>query len=106
MEMKRWSTRWKTKRWLWDPTLITIVTITFLLQAVNVKAGKELSLENAFLNRSHGKLSLVFLGDRRGHPCHPPRFDLSSDESASIGPLPQSLRCASEVDSQLKEKLS
>lgn len=49
MEMKRWSTRWKTKSCLWDPTLTTIVTITFLLQAVNVKAGKELSLENAFL---------------------------------------------------------
>uniref|UniRef100_A0A3P8XJW6 Fibrillar collagen NC1 domain-containing protein n=1 Tax=Esox lucius TaxID=8010 RepID=A0A3P8XJW6_ESOLU len=39
MEMQRWSTRWKTKRWLWNPTLIALVTYTFLMQAVNVKAA-------------------------------------------------------------------
>nr|XP_023998338.1 collagen alpha-1(XI) chain-like [Salvelinus alpinus] len=39
MEMQIWSTRWKTKRWLLNPTLTTIVTLTVLLQAVNVQSA-------------------------------------------------------------------
>lgn len=44
MEMQIWSTRWKTKSRLLYPTLTTIVTLTVLLQVVNVQAGKYLSL--------------------------------------------------------------
>uniref|UniRef100_A0A668AWH1 Collagen, type XI, alpha 1b n=1 Tax=Myripristis murdjan TaxID=586833 RepID=A0A668AWH1_9TELE len=40
MEMQRWSTRWKTKRWLWDSTLTTVVTLTLLLQAATVRAAE------------------------------------------------------------------
>lgn len=44
MEMQRWTTRWKTKRWLWDSTLIVTVTVILILQAANVRAGKMLFL--------------------------------------------------------------
>uniref|UniRef100_A0A665X0W0 Collagen, type XI, alpha 1b n=1 Tax=Echeneis naucrates TaxID=173247 RepID=A0A665X0W0_ECHNA len=37
--MQRWSTRWKTKRWLWDSTLTALVTLT-LLQAASVRAAE------------------------------------------------------------------
>ncbi|MGH0129019.1 UNVERIFIED_CONTAM: hypothetical protein FKN15_013132 [Acipenser sinensis] len=37
MEMQKWSTRWKTKRWLLDSTLI--ITFTFVLQTANVRAA-------------------------------------------------------------------
>ncbi|KAJ8357144.1 hypothetical protein SKAU_G00199380, partial [Synaphobranchus kaupii] len=40
MEMQMWSTRWKTKRWLLDSALTTIITFTFLLQAANVRAAE------------------------------------------------------------------
>lgn len=43
MEMQRWTTRWKTKRWLWDSTLAVAVTVVFILQAVIVRAGKKLT---------------------------------------------------------------
>nr|XP_015210957.1 PREDICTED: collagen alpha-1(XI) chain [Lepisosteus oculatus] len=39
MEMQRWSTRWKTKRWLLDSTLTTFITFTFVLLAANVRAA-------------------------------------------------------------------
>uniref|UniRef100_A0A4X2JRW1 Collagen type XI alpha 1 chain n=1 Tax=Vombatus ursinus TaxID=29139 RepID=A0A4X2JRW1_VOMUR len=35
--MERWSTRWKTKRWLWDSTITTFVVITFIFQAAEVR---------------------------------------------------------------------
>uniref|UniRef100_W5MMV9 Collagen, type XI, alpha 1a n=1 Tax=Lepisosteus oculatus TaxID=7918 RepID=W5MMV9_LEPOC len=37
--MQRWSTRWKTKRWLLDSTLTTFITFTFVLLAANVRAA-------------------------------------------------------------------
>lgn len=40
MEMKRWSTRWKTKRWLWDCSVTTLVTLMVILQADDARAGK------------------------------------------------------------------
>lgn len=40
MEMKRWSTRWKTKRWLWDCSVTALVTLMVLLQADDARAGK------------------------------------------------------------------
>lgn len=45
MEMQRWTTRWKTKRWLWDSTLTVAVTVVLILQAVIVRAGKKLMPE-------------------------------------------------------------
>ncbi|CAG5895738.1 unnamed protein product [Menidia menidia] len=38
MEMQRWSTRWKTKRWFMDSTVTAFITLTLVLQAANVKA--------------------------------------------------------------------
>uniref|UniRef100_A0A4W6FZG7 Collagen, type XI, alpha 1a n=1 Tax=Lates calcarifer TaxID=8187 RepID=A0A4W6FZG7_LATCA len=38
MEMQRWSTRWKTKRWLMDSTVTAFITLTLVLQAANVRA--------------------------------------------------------------------
>uniref|UniRef100_A0A3Q1CJQ5 Fibrillar collagen NC1 domain-containing protein n=1 Tax=Amphiprion ocellaris TaxID=80972 RepID=A0A3Q1CJQ5_AMPOC len=38
METKRWTTRWKTKRWLWDSTLIAVATLILILQAASVRA--------------------------------------------------------------------
>lgn len=52
MEMQIWSTRWKTKKWLLNPTLTTIVTLTVLLQAVNVQSGKYLSLAEPFTSQT------------------------------------------------------
>uniref|UniRef100_A0A3B4ZKS0 Collagen, type XI, alpha 1b n=1 Tax=Stegastes partitus TaxID=144197 RepID=A0A3B4ZKS0_9TELE len=40
MEMKRWTTRWKTKRWLWDSTLTAAVTLILILQAASVRAAE------------------------------------------------------------------
>lgn len=40
MEMQRWSTRWKTKRWFMDSTVTVLITLTLVLQATNVRAGK------------------------------------------------------------------
>uniref|UniRef100_A0AAX7VEE7 Fibrillar collagen NC1 domain-containing protein n=1 Tax=Astatotilapia calliptera TaxID=8154 RepID=A0AAX7VEE7_ASTCA len=40
MEMQRWSTRWKTKRWLMDSTVTGFITITLVLQAANVRAAE------------------------------------------------------------------
>uniref|UniRef100_A0AAX7TBH6 Fibrillar collagen NC1 domain-containing protein n=1 Tax=Astatotilapia calliptera TaxID=8154 RepID=A0AAX7TBH6_ASTCA len=37
---KIWTTRWKTKRWLWDSTLIVTVTVILILQAANVRAAE------------------------------------------------------------------
>jgi hypothetical protein len=42
MEMKRWSTRWKTKRSLWNCSLTTLVTLIVVLQADDARAGKTL----------------------------------------------------------------
>lgn len=41
MEMLGWTTRWKTKRCLWDSTLTAAVTVVLILQAVIVRAGKK-----------------------------------------------------------------
>uniref|UniRef100_A0A3Q1B6I1 Fibrillar collagen NC1 domain-containing protein n=1 Tax=Amphiprion ocellaris TaxID=80972 RepID=A0A3Q1B6I1_AMPOC len=40
METKRWTTRWKTKRWLWDSTLIAVATLILILQAASVRAAE------------------------------------------------------------------
>uniref|UniRef100_A0A8C4IEC6 Collagen, type XI, alpha 1b n=1 Tax=Dicentrarchus labrax TaxID=13489 RepID=A0A8C4IEC6_DICLA len=40
MEMQRWTTRWKTKRWLWDSTLTAVVTLILILQAASVRAAE------------------------------------------------------------------
>uniref|UniRef100_A0A7N6C278 Fibrillar collagen NC1 domain-containing protein n=1 Tax=Anabas testudineus TaxID=64144 RepID=A0A7N6C278_ANATE len=40
MEMQRWSTRWKTKRWLMDSSLTAFITLTLVLQATNVRAAE------------------------------------------------------------------
>lgn len=37
--MELWSSRWKTKRWLWDFT-VTTLALTFLFQAREVRGGK------------------------------------------------------------------
>ncbi|KAG7216742.1 hypothetical protein INR49_021125 [Caranx melampygus] len=39
MEMQRWSTRWKTKRWPMDSTVTAFITLFLVLQAANVRAG-------------------------------------------------------------------
>uniref|UniRef100_A0A8C6PVU5 Collagen, type XI, alpha 1a n=1 Tax=Nothobranchius furzeri TaxID=105023 RepID=A0A8C6PVU5_NOTFU len=38
MEMQRWSTRWKTKRWFMDSTVTAFITLTLVLQAADVRA--------------------------------------------------------------------
>uniref|UniRef100_A0A673C882 Collagen, type XI, alpha 1a n=1 Tax=Sphaeramia orbicularis TaxID=375764 RepID=A0A673C882_9TELE len=38
MEMQRWSTRWKTKRWFMDSTVTAFITLTLVLHATNVRA--------------------------------------------------------------------
>uniref|UniRef100_A0A8D3CPP5 Collagen, type XI, alpha 1a n=1 Tax=Scophthalmus maximus TaxID=52904 RepID=A0A8D3CPP5_SCOMX len=40
MEMQRWSTRWKTKRWLMDSTVTAFITLTLVLQAAFVTAAE------------------------------------------------------------------
>ncbi|CAG5896467.1 unnamed protein product [Menidia menidia] len=40
MEMQRWTTRWKTKRWLWDSTLAAVVTLILILQTDSVRAAE------------------------------------------------------------------
>uniref|UniRef100_A0A3Q1EYJ9 Collagen, type XI, alpha 1b n=1 Tax=Acanthochromis polyacanthus TaxID=80966 RepID=A0A3Q1EYJ9_9TELE len=40
METKRWTTRWKTKKWLWDSTLISVATLILILQAASVRAAE------------------------------------------------------------------
>lgn len=40
MEMQRWSTRWKTKRWLMDSPVTAFITLILVLQATSVRAGK------------------------------------------------------------------
>lgn len=43
MEMQRWSSRWKTKRWLMDSTITAFITI-LVLQASSVRAGKNIRM--------------------------------------------------------------
>lgn len=52
MEMKRWTTRWKTKRWLWDSTLAALVTLILILQAASVRAGKRLFVTSKHCHRA------------------------------------------------------
>uniref|UniRef100_A0A8C5H995 Collagen, type XI, alpha 1a n=1 Tax=Gouania willdenowi TaxID=441366 RepID=A0A8C5H995_GOUWI len=33
MEMRRWNTRWKTKRWIMDSTVSVLITVTLLMHA-------------------------------------------------------------------------
>lgn len=40
MEMQRWSSRWRTKRWLVDSTITTFITLILVLEATEVRAGK------------------------------------------------------------------
>uniref|UniRef100_A0A8C8GRQ4 Collagen, type XI, alpha 1a n=1 Tax=Oncorhynchus tshawytscha TaxID=74940 RepID=A0A8C8GRQ4_ONCTS len=40
MEMQRWSTRWKTKRWIMDSTVTAFITLTLVLQATHVRAAE------------------------------------------------------------------
>uniref|UniRef100_A0A672GHT8 Laminin G domain-containing protein n=1 Tax=Salarias fasciatus TaxID=181472 RepID=A0A672GHT8_SALFA len=37
--MQRWSTRWKTKRWLMDSSVTAFITLTLVLQAASVRAA-------------------------------------------------------------------
>ena len=41
MEMQRWSTRWKTRRWPWDSALTVLTTFAILLRAAEVRGGKK-----------------------------------------------------------------
>lgn len=41
MEMQRWSTRWKTRRWPWDSAVTVLVTFAILLRAGEVRGGKK-----------------------------------------------------------------
>lgn len=41
MEMQRWSTRWKTRRWPWDSAVTVLITFAFLLRAAEVRGGKK-----------------------------------------------------------------
>lgn len=50
MEMQRWSTRWKTKRWLMDSTITAFITLILALQATNVRAGKIVRDQTSLLN--------------------------------------------------------
>uniref|UniRef100_A0A8C7KKI6 Fibrillar collagen NC1 domain-containing protein n=1 Tax=Oncorhynchus kisutch TaxID=8019 RepID=A0A8C7KKI6_ONCKI len=38
--MQRWSTRWKTKRWIMDSTVTAFITLTLVLQATHVRAAE------------------------------------------------------------------
>uniref|UniRef100_A0AAY4D491 Fibrillar collagen NC1 domain-containing protein n=1 Tax=Denticeps clupeoides TaxID=299321 RepID=A0AAY4D491_9TELE len=40
MEMQRWSTRWKTKRWLLDSPVTAAITLTLVLHVANVRAAE------------------------------------------------------------------
>lgn len=40
MEVPRWSSRWRTKRWLVDPAVTTLITLILVLEATEVRAGK------------------------------------------------------------------
>lgn len=44
MEMQRWSSRWKTKRWLMDSTITAFITLFLVLQASSVRAGKTIRM--------------------------------------------------------------
>lgn len=41
MEMQRWFTRWKTRRWPWDSAVTVLITFAFLLRAAEVRGGKK-----------------------------------------------------------------
>lgn len=41
MEMQRWSSRWRTKRLLVDSTITTVITLFLILEATEVRAGKD-----------------------------------------------------------------
>lgn len=58
MEMPRWTTRWKTKRFMWDSTLSVLVSIIIVLQAADVRAGKRrhVAAEPASLSPPRGIL--------------------------------------------------
>uniref|UniRef100_A0A8C0JAK6 Uncharacterized protein n=1 Tax=Chelonoidis abingdonii TaxID=106734 RepID=A0A8C0JAK6_CHEAB len=45
--MQRWSTRWKTKRWLRDSTVTTLITFTFFLQAAEVRGAEPVDVLKA-----------------------------------------------------------
>uniref|UniRef100_A0AAQ4NW57 Collagen, type XI, alpha 1b n=1 Tax=Gasterosteus aculeatus aculeatus TaxID=481459 RepID=A0AAQ4NW57_GASAC len=47
MEMQRWTTRWKTKRLLWDSTPIAVVTLCLILQAAQVRAVEQVDVLKA-----------------------------------------------------------
>lgn len=50
MEMQRWSSRWKTKRWLMDSTVTAFITLTLVLQATSVRAGKIVTGQKSLVN--------------------------------------------------------
>lgn len=39
MDKERWSTRWKTKKWLRNSAITAIISLTFVLQTAHVSAG-------------------------------------------------------------------
>lgn len=41
MEMQRWSTRWKTRRWPWESAVTVLITFAILLRAAEVRGGKK-----------------------------------------------------------------
>uniref|UniRef100_U3JIS5 Thrombospondin-like N-terminal domain-containing protein n=1 Tax=Ficedula albicollis TaxID=59894 RepID=U3JIS5_FICAL len=47
MEMQRWSTRWKTRRWPWDSAVTVLITFAFLLQAAEVRGAEPVDVLKA-----------------------------------------------------------
>uniref|UniRef100_A0A8B9PMW2 Thrombospondin-like N-terminal domain-containing protein n=1 Tax=Apteryx owenii TaxID=8824 RepID=A0A8B9PMW2_APTOW len=45
--MQRWSTRWKTKRWLWDSAVTVLIAFTLLLQAAEVRGAEPVDVLKA-----------------------------------------------------------
>lgn len=41
MEMQRWSTKWKRRRWPWDSAVTVLITFAILLRAAEVRGGKK-----------------------------------------------------------------
>lgn len=63
MEMSKWTTRWKTKRWLRDSTLA--VALILIAQAATVTAGKEQHLGHCASSEHPAALRGVRDGIRR-----------------------------------------
>ncbi|XP_009982450.1 PREDICTED: collagen alpha-1(XI) chain-like [Tauraco erythrolophus] len=47
MEMQRWSTRWKTKRWPWDSAVTVLITFAILVRAAEVRGAEAVDVLKA-----------------------------------------------------------